>query len=103
MFEKYGSEDKNRITVPGGHNGARPAFLRDSARCVRRLAVSFPPLTRPSSIFFAQCLQLDLDAANAGYNGAGPAGATFGHAVAVPSREDDELAAAIAASLADMN
>ena len=32
---RYGSEDKNRITVPGGHNSERPQFVRDSARCWR--------------------------------------------------------------------
>jgi hypothetical protein len=37
------SAEKNRILVAGGHNTVRPAFLRDSA-----------------SIFFAQCLGLEV-------------------------------------------
>jgi hypothetical protein len=37
------SAEKNRILVAGGHNTVRPSFLRDSA-----------------SIFFAQCLGLEV-------------------------------------------
>ncbi len=106
LFAKYGSEDKNRILVDGGHNSGRPSFLRDSA-----------------SIFFGQCLQLRLNelgpAGEDPFGGlSGPRGLPpgFGNvedfgdiirgggdaALGADDAEDEEMAAAIAASLADL-
>lgn len=101
LAEKYGSDDKNRVLVEGGHNSARPSFLQDSA-----------------SIFFAQCLQVDVqandnnaDGGGAGVGvgfggdnaGGGGGGGGGGGQFDDYNREDEDLAAAIAASLADMN
>ncbi len=111
LFDRYASEDKvsrplffvsfisqhfcfkNRILVDGGHNSGRPAFLRDSA-----------------SIFFSQCLQFEMGQNNSNSSNDFPYDSpnlfsrqpAFDIALQQQQQaEDDELALAIAQSLAD--